>query len=107
MREAQEKVIGGKTYSITPAPARRAMRVLPLIGKGVFNLSGDESDTLARALLEGLSRVDGAELWPIFDGHFAGDMPALLEVLSFAIEVSTGFKPAADGIEKVESPSVA
>jgi hypothetical protein len=107
MREPRDRKIGEHTYTVTPAPARRALRVLPLISRGVFNLSGDEVVLLGQTLLDGLCLVDNtAQLWPMFDAHFAGDMDGMLELLGFAIEVSTGFNRAADGKEKA-SPSEA
>jgi hypothetical protein len=98
MRDPQTKEIGGKLYTVTPAPARRALAALPLIGdEGKYG-------ALAELLLKDLARVDGADLWPMIDAHFSGDLGGLLALLSFAVEVSTGFKPAADGT-KAESPS--
>lgn len=98
MREPQTKEIGGHTYTVTPAPARRALAALPLIGDDT------KYTQLAELLLKDLARVDNADLWPMVDSHFAGDLGAFLDLLSFAVSVSTGFKPAADGA-KAESPS--
>jgi hypothetical protein len=99
MREPQTKEIGGRQYSVTPAPARRALAALPLIGDDT------KYTQLAELLLKDLSRVDNADLWPMVDTHFAGDLESFLGLLSFAVEVSTGFKRAADGTAKAESHS--
>ena len=65
MREAQETAIGGRTFSVTPLPAMRALRLWPLVARGFMTeespltkLSADEIETLARGLLA-LARVDG------------------------------------------------
>lgn len=98
MREPQTKEIGGHTYTITPAPARRALNALTLIG------NGDRIVDLCRLLLEDLSQVDGKALWPQFDAFFAGDVNAAMELLNFAIAVQ-GFSRAAGGDEGAGSRS--
>ena len=94
MREPAETVIGGKRYSVTPLPAMRALRLWPLVAKGfmvegtaLVNLSADEVERLARELLS-MARVDGAELLPALDIVMCGDMPALMQLLSFAVNVN-------------------
>jgi hypothetical protein len=102
MREPQEKVIGGKTYSVTPLPAMRALRLWPLVARGFFGvdiakggadaipltrLTADEVEKLARELLS-MARVDGVELLPQIDMVLQGDIPAMMDLLSFAVNAS-------------------
>lgn len=98
MLEAKDKKIGEHTYTVTPAPARRALKALPLIGKP------ESVSDVCRLLLEDLSFVDGKPLWPQFDTHFQGNMARALELLEFAIELQ-GFSPAADGDKQKASLS--
>lgn len=87
MREPQEKVIGGHTYQITPLPAMRALRLMPLMTKGVGAMTPDEIEKYARELLA-TTRVDGKELLPIIDLQLQGEMTVLMDILGFAVEVN-------------------
>lgn len=83
---------------MTPLPAMRALRLWPLVARGFMTedspltkLSADEIETLARGLLA-MSRVDSKELLPIMDAELQGDIPSLMELLSFAVRVNySGF----------------
>jgi hypothetical protein len=113
MREAQETTINGRVYSVTPLPAMRALRMWPLVARGFMTeespltkLSADEIEALARGLLA-LARVDGKELLPVMDLELQGDIPSLMELLSFAVRVNySGFNSGSTGPgQPVESGS--
>lgn len=106
MREPQEKIIDGRLYSVTPLPAMRALRLVPLALKGIGKMSPDEIEAFARAILS-MARVDSKELMPTFDLEMQGAMSALVELLTFAIEVNFGgFSDAAPAATAAaESPS--
>lgn len=104
MREPQERVINGRTFVVTPLPAMRALRLWPLVSKAFKSvdgemfaaLSADEMEKLTRELLA-MARVDGQELLKVFDLELQGEIPTVMEVLSFAISVNymSGFTTAA------------
>jgi hypothetical protein len=104
MREAQESTIGGRLFSVTPLPAMRALRLWPVVARGFMTdespltkLTSDEIEALARGLLA-LARVDGKELLPVIDVELQGDMPSLMELLSFAVRVNySGFSDGSAG----------
>ena len=87
MRDPQNKTIGGKTYTVTPLPAMRALRLMPLVAKGIGNMTPDELERFARELLS-MARVDGREMLKTFDIDMQGEMPALMELLAFATSVN-------------------
>jgi len=98
MREPQEAKIGERVFEVTPLPAMRALRLWPLVARGFMTdesplskLTGDEIEQLTRGLLA-LARVDGKELLPVVDRELQGDIPVLMELLSFAVKINySGF----------------
>lgn len=52
-------------------------------------LDGAKQDRLLETLLD-TARVDGQELWPVFDVHFQGRYDAVYRLLWFALEVNYG-----------------
>ena len=119
MIETRDKIIDGATYTVTQLPARRALRLKarlvktfgPTLAQVFVSASkdkGDNSDLVRTIELLGASldentfeslvgelltgvRKNGVELTPqIIDLEFAGDMPALYQVLWFVVEVNFG-----------------
>lgn len=95
MREPQEKEIEGHRYQVTPLPAMKALKLLPLIAKVgsgpemFVGLSEEEIERLARAMFS-MVRRDGKELLPTFDRDLQGDMLTALALLGFCIAVNYG-----------------
>jgi hypothetical protein len=90
MREPQSKEIGGKTYTVTPLPAMKALRMAPLAMKGLMNMTPDEIQQFARENLS-MAKVDGKELFgshPIFDLELQGQVDTIFSLLTFAIEIN-------------------
>ena len=95
MLAPQSKTINGHTWSASPLPGMRALRLYPLAARGVaggfMNLLPDDMEHVCRELLA-MVRVDGKELTPkVLELDLAGHVNVLLQdVLPFSFEVNYG-----------------